>query len=213
MHLITVIGIIFSALFHIFVREPNYQQTLQQRQISGESFKDNQSSVYREKVGSCYSINIAEFGSNKNIDKGCSVDNQEKLIVGNVPLEELSGAEKNCNQNMKSNRNQKIWSDWLKSIKFWQICFIYMMSRLFVNLTQVYTPLYLQDSLGLAKVIQKYHIVKANIINIQEFLKILMSTLEYTLQTLFAQIRYLCLQHIFRSILFDYKKLKIFGYL
>ena len=58
--------------------------------------------------------------------------------VKNVPIE--------------SSRNTRKWFNWFGSISFWKICVIYMMSRLYVNVTQVYTPLYLQETLQLAKV-------------------------------------------------------------
>lgn len=43
------------------------------------------------------------------------------------------------------------WKDWFKQPQFYQIAVLYMASRLYVNLSQVYMPLYIQDSLGLSK--------------------------------------------------------------
>lgn len=41
------------------------------------------------------------------------------------------------------------WKDWFKESQFYKIGLLYMSTRLYVNLSQVYIPLYLQDSLGL----------------------------------------------------------------
>lgn len=43
------------------------------------------------------------------------------------------------------------WTAWLKETQFWQIGMIYMMTRLIVNLSQVYIPLFVTDSLFLDK--------------------------------------------------------------
>lgn len=58
----------------------------------------------------------------------------------------------NIGKRTKPHRDDRVWYDWLSSLNFWKICLIYMMSRLYVNVTQVYTPLYLQETLRLAKV-------------------------------------------------------------
>jgi len=39
--------------------------------------------------------------------------------------------------------------DWLKEKQFYQVAALYMSTRLFVNLSQIYLPLWLQDNLGL----------------------------------------------------------------
>lgn len=39
--------------------------------------------------------------------------------------------------------------DWFKEISFYQVASVYMLSRVFANLVQVYMPLYLQDTLAL----------------------------------------------------------------
>lgn len=43
------------------------------------------------------------------------------------------------------------WRDWLKEIQFYKIGLLYMSTRLYNNLCQVYIPLYLQDSLKLPR--------------------------------------------------------------
>ena len=44
------------------------------------------------------------------------------------------------------------WRHWLRESQFYKVALLYMGTRLCVNLTQVYTPLFLQDSLHLKKV-------------------------------------------------------------
>ena len=69
-HLISVIGVVFSILFHVFVREPTHVQTMQYRETLGsDHFGGQRATIFRERAGSCYSVNVAEFGSNKNISK------------------------------------------------------------------------------------------------------------------------------------------------
>jgi len=48
-------------------------------------------------------------------------------------------------------RRQFNCKDWLKDGKFWKVGFIYMMARLYFNLTQAYTTLYLTYTLRLSK--------------------------------------------------------------
>lgn len=52
-------------------------------------------------------------------------------------------------QGRHSDRLLMCWKDWLKEVQFYQVAVLYMATRLFVNLSQVYIPLYLQDTLGL----------------------------------------------------------------
>ncbi|KAI2807836.1 hypothetical protein BLOT_005776 [Blomia tropicalis] len=117
-HLITLIGIIFSALFHVFVKEPNHEPTFELKYVVSSS-NENEIS-HKESI-------ILEQGFKL----------PEMKQVKNVPIE--------------SSRNTRKWFNWFGSISFWKICVIYMMSRLYVNVTQVYTPLYLQETLQLAK--------------------------------------------------------------
>lgn len=148
-HLISVIGVIFSILFHLFVREPSHLKTMQYRvSLGSDHFDGQKAAIYRERASSCYSVNLSEFGSHKNMSQ------IDKIIVTNRANENrVSLLEPDIKIEFNTERrNRKIWSDWLRSVNFWRMCLIYMMSRLFVNLTQVYTPLYLQESLKLAKV-------------------------------------------------------------
>lgn len=63
------------------------------------------------------------------------------------------------NTNSENNLNKtndcdvRKWYTWLKVIDFYKVTAIYIMARLFFNLIQVYIPLYLVDTLRMAKVI------------------------------------------------------------
>ena len=111
-HLITFIGIFFSVLFHVFVKEPSHAQEWELKQID----------------------------------------------VIESKKQPTAATERSHPVTVKGERNLRIWSDWLRSVSFWKICLIYVMSRLYVNVTQVYTPLYLQETLLLAKVSQERRI-------------------------------------------------------
>ncbi|XP_069137806.1 LOW QUALITY PROTEIN: major facilitator superfamily domain-containing protein 12-like [Argopecten irradians] len=44
------------------------------------------------------------------------------------------------------------WKDWLKERQFYQVALIYMCTRLFVNVSQIYLPLYVTETLQMSKV-------------------------------------------------------------
>lgn len=48
--------------------------------------------------------------------------------------------------------NHLKWNHWFKVSQFYKVGLLYMGTRLTINLTQVYTPLYLQDNLHLPRV-------------------------------------------------------------
>ncbi|KFM83111.1 Major facilitator superfamily domain-containing protein 12, partial [Stegodyphus mimosarum] len=85
------IGLVFSTLFHVFVKE-----------------RDHQNFASREQ----YAINEAS-------------DAIEKPHLR--------------------------WKDWFRQPQFYMIAVLYMATRLYVNLSQIYMPLYIQDSLELHK--------------------------------------------------------------
>ncbi|XP_072051519.1 major facilitator superfamily domain-containing protein 12-like [Amphiura filiformis] len=51
----------------------------------------------------------------------------------------------------RSNSEPMNWTDWLKESQFYQIAVLYMSSRLMVNVSQVYIPMYVTDTLNLDK--------------------------------------------------------------
>ncbi len=134
-HLITVIGVVFSVLFHILVKEPSLKEEWELKEIEVGKMTDDSKIDTKER-----SISLS---SGLSGGEGCKKSN---LLE---PFEENSAAP---SKPLKRSHNERIWSDWLTSISFYKICMIYMLSRLYVNVTQVYTPLYLQDTLRLAKV-------------------------------------------------------------
>ncbi|XP_061172496.1 major facilitator superfamily domain-containing protein 12-like isoform X1 [Saccostrea echinata] len=48
-------------------------------------------------------------------------------------------------------RSRMTWSCWLKTMQFYQIALVYMCTRLFVNVSQIYLPLYVTETLLLPK--------------------------------------------------------------
>ena len=153
-HLITIIGIIFTVLFHIFVKEPSHKEVWELKVIE-EAAVSTANQEARIRTASNYSANLKERCSTPNgfANKPNLLDqrlDKTVSIMADTPIE--TSGQKTGNTVLKRQRNQRIWSDWLKSTNFWKICLIYMMSRLYVNVTQVYTPLYLQETLRLAKV-------------------------------------------------------------
>lgn len=50
------------------------------------------------------------------------------------------------------NKPEKGWRQWFTSFSFWKLTIIYTAARMFINVSQVYVPLYLQHYLLLAKV-------------------------------------------------------------
>ncbi|XP_048732861.2 major facilitator superfamily domain-containing protein 12-like isoform X2 [Ostrea edulis] len=48
-------------------------------------------------------------------------------------------------------RNRMTWTCWLKTRQFYQIAMVYMCTRLFVNVSQIYLPLYVTETLKLPK--------------------------------------------------------------
>ncbi|XP_078315896.1 major facilitator superfamily domain-containing protein 12-like [Crassostrea virginica] len=48
-------------------------------------------------------------------------------------------------------RSKMMWSCWLKTMQFYQVAMVYMCTRLFVNVSQIYLPLYVTETLELPK--------------------------------------------------------------
>lgn len=69
--------------------------------------------------------------------------------------------EKSCEQMNQSNEIVEtdskpvniVWRQWLTQAQFYKVALLYMGTRLTINLTQIYTPNYLQETLQLPKVI------------------------------------------------------------
>lgn len=51
-----------------------------------------------------------------------------------------------------SQENKLDWFGYLKNFRFYNVALLYMCTRLIVNMTQVYLPMYLTDTLQLSKV-------------------------------------------------------------
>lgn len=101
--LILGIGLVFSTIFHIGVRErPNASQLQHEQQQVAHS-------------------------SNGNINASSS-------------------------DNLAEKHTQMVWTHWFRESQFYKVCLLYMGTRLTINLTLVYIPNYLVDTLHLEKV-------------------------------------------------------------
>ncbi|CAG2110028.1 unnamed protein product, partial [Medioppia subpectinata] len=63
----------------------------------------------------------------------------------------VSTAQESGDFNLPSIETHLKWNHWFKESQFYKVGLLYMGTRLCINLTQVYTPLFLQDSLHLKK--------------------------------------------------------------
>ncbi|EDV21100.1 uncharacterized protein TRIADDRAFT_30948 [Trichoplax adhaerens] len=71
-------------------------------------------------------------------------------IIFHVGTKEKRQHEINC-RTTQERYKKKTWIDWLKSSLFYRVAVLYMCSRLIVNITQVYIPLYVIKTLHLHK--------------------------------------------------------------
>lgn len=133
------IGIVFSVLFHIFVKEPEYVP--KPRKVRPSVFTVETKKLLQHSRGSTTTMTLL---AQNQPDTDCS----GRPSISNAPDSNHQDIEKV----IKSRLPQKKWSTWFKSFNFWKITIMYTMARMFVNLSQVYTPLYLQYTLEMPKV-------------------------------------------------------------
>jgi hypothetical protein len=99
-----------------------------------------------------------------NSSKG-STNNVTLLAMRSIDELELNHSNLSVEQNIENKSTSKLvetlndnfkrikdWKDWLKSFSFWKIAMMYTMAKMFVDLSQVYIPLYLQETLRMPKV-------------------------------------------------------------
>lgn len=129
----------FSLLFHIFVHEPDH--ALKPRRVRPSVFTVETKKYLQHTRGSQGIITLLA-----NKKEQISSGSQASINYNTDP----EGFERRLKQ---LKLNEKHWYDWFKSLSFWKITMMYTLSRMFVNVTQVYTPLYLQYYLILPKVI------------------------------------------------------------
>ncbi|XP_054159734.1 major facilitator superfamily domain-containing protein 12-like [Oppia nitens] len=138
-YIVCAIGIVFSILFQVFVKEPVTEPNERKpRGISTASaFSiETQRALHRGSV-----IGLMSFTSH---NQNSSDDNDS---IADIPVAIVIDVEK---QLTKKSSEKKFWQ-WLISYNFWKVTIMYTMARMFFNLGQVYTPLYLQDTLQMPK--------------------------------------------------------------
>lgn len=84
-----------------------------------------------------FHVGVKEKPRHRAISEGANTSNGEDTLDFSLP---------SINTHLK-------WKHWFSESQFYKVGLLYMGTRLYVNLTQVYTPLFLQDSLHLRKVL------------------------------------------------------------
>ena len=146
----------FSSFFYIFVHEPKVPATELSRDI-----------VNRVHIQSVLAMNLKSQIDGKE-SKNCTLTlarhlkeeeaqrQPNQLMINNNPnaisLESLSASSQAADTESLIKSGQKKWYHWFKSFSFWKLTTIYTFTRMFINVSQVYMPIYLQQYLLLPKV-------------------------------------------------------------
>ncbi|XP_076305410.1 major facilitator superfamily domain-containing protein 12-like isoform X2 [Tachypleus tridentatus] len=146
------VGIAFSVIFHFFVREtnPGTQETRQNQNTEDKGIPLEALDSYRPRS---YSFDISVLMHSTHAENNDSKIQRQPHSTD----EDDHGGQPQFNSeialNITENHGEQhlTWKEWLKKLQFYEVAFVYMTSRMFVNLSQVYTPLYLQDTLRLPK--------------------------------------------------------------
>lgn len=93
-----------------------------------------------------FHIGVAEPRRNQHLQDGCS---QNKY--GAISQEDGSVTETIERSMIQRFKRRKV-KDWLTDYRFYQVALVYMCTRLFVNISQVYLPMYLTETIHLDKV-------------------------------------------------------------
>lgn len=107
--IVTGIGLFFSIIFHLGVREPK-----RDHQVQGSE--------------------------NRNSSYGAAGQDTESSITETIERSTIYRS-----------RRRKV-ADWFLDVRFYQVALVYMCTRLFVNISQVYLPMYLTETVQLDKV-------------------------------------------------------------
>ncbi len=135
------IGITFSSLFHIFVKEPE----LKPHKMKSQVFTVERDLFINSSKGSTNNVTLLAM---RSIDE-LELNHSNLSVEQNIENKSTSKLVETLNDNFK---RIKDWKDWLKSFSFWKIAMMYTMAKMFVDLSQVYIPLYLQETLRMPKV-------------------------------------------------------------
>ncbi len=128
-------------MFHIFVKEPE----LKPRKIKPQVFTVERDLFINSSKGSTNNVTLLAI---RSIDE-LELNHSNLSVEQNIENKSTSKLVETLNDNFK---RIKDWKDWLKSFSFWKIAIMYTMAKMFVDLSQVYIPLYLQETLRMPKV-------------------------------------------------------------
>ncbi|XP_022239401.1 major facilitator superfamily domain-containing protein 12-like [Limulus polyphemus] len=142
------VGIAFSVIFHFFVKEtnPETQETRQNQNTEDTGVPLEALDSYRPRS---YSFDINALIHSNHAENNDSKIQRQSHGTDEGKLQFDSEIELNLAEN--HGEQHLTWKEWLKKLQFYEVAFVYMASRMFVNLSQVYTPLYLQDTLRLPR--------------------------------------------------------------
>ncbi|XP_054167887.1 major facilitator superfamily domain-containing protein 12-like [Oppia nitens] len=138
-YIVCGIGIIFSILFHVFIREPD-NLAAKPRKVRPSVFTVETKRIVQQSRGSTTTMTLLAQNQPDTDSSG-----RPSICALPEPMDQ------DMERYLKSKAGQKRWTHWLKSLNFWKITAMYTMARMFVNLSQVYIPLYLQDTLQMPK--------------------------------------------------------------
>ena len=134
-YIVTVLGVIFSLLFQFMVHEPDVD--LPTRQVR-PSLAEEENKEYLSRTRGSQAVMTLMANRTDELRR-------QSNVSGKISME--------MERKIKSLRAaQKTWKDWLSSISFYKITLIYAFGRLLFNVSQAYSPLYLQKYLKLPKV-------------------------------------------------------------
>lgn len=123
------VGLIFSTIFHFGVREGSFNNSKTQEEVAMKKKSDPAEEEEEDEE------------KEEEEEAGEEEEDEEKEVLKEESLVAVVGT----NTSLRRMRKR----DWFKEAPFYQIAFLYMVTRLYVNIYQVYIPLYLQETLNL----------------------------------------------------------------
>ncbi|CAG2168448.1 unnamed protein product [Oppiella nova] len=160
-YIVCVIGLVFSLLFHVFVAEPVVPK--EERKPRGFSTAsafsvDTQRALFQPRasiIAPIYTPDSPEDSDDTgSVDESTDVyhvtgKGRPGLMMGPVKRDLERQLSRKSTRSMRQPDTK--FYQWLLKFDFWKITIMYTMARMFFNLGQVYSPLYLQYSLQMPK--------------------------------------------------------------
>lgn len=177
-----VVGIMLSILFHILVKEPGQCLFRRKKRgiirpgaagtgpvfttsLGQTPHKDGQTETADYLTGNFKQLQVTDLPKLEANEEENGGDNVGELKPRGTYKKHSTIKKKGSRLSLKrmavpvrrmfsvDTRRQFNCKDWLKCSTFWKVAVIYMMSRLYFNLSQAYTTLYLTYTLKLDKVL------------------------------------------------------------